>query len=66
MVSYSETGSNPPIGSNRDSGQDIHHTTRPVLLQCNVVWLKKYGGNIPESSNQNVQAIAGKDHGGLY
>ena len=28
--------------------------------------LKKYEGNLSEASNQNVQTIAGKDHGSLY
>ena len=37
----------------------------PVLLQCNVVWLKECWGNLLEVSNQDVKAITRKDHGGL-
>ena len=38
------------------------------LLCYNVMpfGLKKYEGNLSEASNQNVQTIDGKDHGGLY
>ena len=43
----------------------LHHPVRPVLLQCNAVWLKKCWGNLSEASSQNVQAITWKDHGGL-
>ena len=39
---------------------------RPFLLQCNVVWLKECRGNLSEVSNQDVQAITRKDHGGSY
>ena len=52
--------------SARHGKNDLHHPAQAVLLQCDVVWLKEWWGNISKVSDQDVQAATRKNHGGLH
>ena len=58
---YHQIPMHPPEQKN-----NIHHSARVVLLQCDVVWLKECRGNVSKVSDQDVQAATRKNHRGLH
>ena len=77
MVSLPEIDSDPPIGSDRESGRDthalsgcqknvFHHSPWTLLLQRDAFRLKERKSNLSEVGDENVSTIARKHNGRLY